>query len=146
MPLRSRPPHQFWTNRAAISTLELPDDQAQPVDLGLSFAQRAGQIADELLQCVRVGRQGIERDPHVYRLAAQARAYNLNARQAATINRRVCTGVRHSNSSNSIDICAVVSVTDAVPFGDGCVLGQVKAPWSRRLANRHVPCRRGTGS
>ena len=65
---------------AELRTLELPDDEAQPVYLGLSLAQRTGQIADELLQRVRVGRQGIERDPHGDTIAAQAEGYNVERR------------------------------------------------------------------
>ena len=65
---------------AKLRTLELPDDQAQPVDLGLPLAQRTGQITHELLQRLRVGRQGIERDPHGDTIAAQAEGYNVERR------------------------------------------------------------------
>ena len=85
-------------------TLELLDDQAQPVDLDLSLVQCRRHVAHQLLQHGGVGWQAVERDPHERRLPIRRRTVHRKPPQPAIISRRVCTGARHSRPSSSIDI------------------------------------------
>ena len=57
------------------------------------------------------------------------------AAQPATSGRQVRSGARQSIPSNSIDSCAGVSRTTP-SAGEG----QMKRPFSSRLANKHSPC------
>jgi len=125
---------------AEACTLELPDDQAQPLGLDLALVEGPHHVAHQLVQHTDVGRQVVERDPHMRSVSARPRQYKQKGTAyPASIGCRDRTSVRHSKPSKSIESWAGVSVIEAVPSGEGCVDGQVNRPRSSRLANTHIP-------